>query len=169
MASRSAPTCAACGSIGPRAGSHVRRMGSATSPSRPASPTRVTQAPPPLAGHHDAREMLLLYKAAAAPFKTDRIPHRTLPTRGADAIPPEQSRRDPMRKESIVLAVPILILTVAATLAAGVGTVRDPSVESATAAPAAGAGQELIATGGFPLTLLARLYGGVFVGPTPRR
>src|SRR2546425_12513975 len=111
--------------------------------------------------------MLLLYKAAAAPFKTDRIPHRTLPTRGADAIPPEQSRRDPMRKESIVLAVPILILTVAATLAAGVGTVRDPSVESATAAPAAGAGQELIATGGYQFTLPAHVHSGVFWATAP--
>src|SRR3989442_2825725 len=111
--------------------------------------------------------MLHLFKAAAAPFKTDRIPRRTLPTRRADFTPPEHSRRDPMRKESIVLAVPILILTVAGTLVAGVGTVRDPSVQSATAAPAAGAGQELIATGGYQFPGPADLNGGVLGDPTP--
>ena len=72
-----------------------------------------------------------------------------------------------MRKESIVLAVPILILTVAGTLVAGVGTVRDPSVQSATAAPAAGAGQELIATGGYQFTVPADFNGGIFGTTTP--
>jgi hypothetical protein len=72
-----------------------------------------------------------------------------------------------MRTQSIVLAAPILALTVVAALAARAGSARDPSSESATAAPGAGAGQELIATGGYHFTVPADFNGGIFGTTTP--
>src|SRR6266511_2182933 len=71
-----------------------------------------------------------------------------------------------MRKGLIVLSPPILILTVVAALAAGGGTVRDPSVDSVTVASSKGAGQELIATGGYQVTVPDDVNGGIF-GTTP--
>jgi hypothetical protein len=72
-----------------------------------------------------------------------------------------------MRKESIVLALPVLVLSVVATLAASVGTIRDPSVESATATSYTGAGLELLATGGYHFTVPADFNGGIFGTTTP--
>jgi len=72
-----------------------------------------------------------------------------------------------MRNRSVALAVFILILAVAAAPAAGAGTVHDPTIESATAAPAAGGGPELIATGGYQFTVPADFNGGIFGTTTP--
>ena len=71
-----------------------------------------------------------------------------------------------MRTKTVILAVPVLLLAAAAT-SVRAGAVRDSSIEDAIATPGAGAGMELIATGGYHFTIPADFNGGIFGTTTP--
>ena len=72
-----------------------------------------------------------------------------------------------MPKVSTSMKLSILTLSVAAGVVAGLAAVGDRSVETATGAPAAKSGQDLIAAGGYHFTVPADFNGGIFGTTTP--